>query len=120
MKKTFTVSLVILFFISLFASPGYCGDYKGPIRKLTRGFCNLATFPVELPYRMDREFKGMGPEGLVYGFMEGMCMMAGRAVAGFYEIVTFPIPMPEKYEPVLTDPEFFFGNPLEKKQAEAK
>ena len=30
-----------------------------------------------------------------------------RAVVGAYEVVTFPIPLPSDYEPILTDPEFF-------------
>lgn len=105
MKRIFALSLALLITISS-ASPGYCDD---PMRKLTRGICNLLTFPCELPIRIHAAYKRGGlAEGLTYGLWEGACNMVFRGAMGFYETISFPIPIPEGYEPIMTDPEFLW------------
>ncbi|MGB3114118.1 MAG: exosortase system-associated protein, TIGR04073 family [Candidatus Omnitrophota bacterium] len=81
---------------------------KRPIEKLGRGIANVLTCPFELS-------KGMGDadeeKGIfaayTWGVLQGTVNIVKRAVVGVYEIVTFPIPLPKDYEPILTDPEYF-------------
>lgn len=108
MKKAVAISLAVLLALSA-VSPAYCG---GPLRKLGRGVSNLITCPLEIYNRMAKTNKDIGPsmEWIVYGFISGFVMMGYRATVGAWEVISFPIPVPEKYEPILTDPEFFFGS----------
>lgn len=105
MKKVILICLITVFLLNI-AAPGYC---SGPIRKLGRGFWNLLTFPFEIPNRMTQVNKASGMyESVTYGFLEGLGMTCVRLAAGVFEVVTFPFPLPEKYGPVLNDPEFLF------------
>lgn len=104
MKKLISVILIALFILSI-AECGYCG----PVKKLGRGISNLITFPLELPHRIMETNRRSGPvDAATYGLLEGLCMMVGRAGAGFYEVVSFPIPIPPDYEPLINDPETFW------------
>lgn len=105
MKKIFILALIFLLAIS-FVTPAYCGD---ALKKLTRGTCNIITCPFEIFERIQRVNNSDGPMAAVtYGAVKGLGMMVVRAVVGAYEVVTFPIPLPKHYDPILTDPEFFF------------
>lgn len=75
------------------------------ITKLGRGVENVITSPVEFL----TQYAVMGESGnpvvrVVGGTIYGLGMMAVRILGGVYEIVTFPVPLPKGYEPVL-DPE---------------
>jgi putative exosortase-associated protein (TIGR04073 family) len=43
--------------------------------------------------------------GIVSGIPKGMVKALVRSLAGVYEIVTFPLPVPSDYKPIL-EPEF--------------
>ena len=104
MKRMLMIAIILLFVFSL-VTPGYCDD---PIKKLGRGICNVALFWLEVPEQMGRVNETDGPfAGWTYGLLKGTAMMFVRAAAGVYETVTFPIPVPADYKPMLTDPEFF-------------
>ena len=106
MKKIFLVCLTLIILLSSIV-PAYC-ETQGPFRKLARGTCNLLTFPAEIVNRIKKTNDTSGPyEAATYGLLQGVCMTIVRAAAGVYEILTFPVPLPGKYEPVLNDPEFF-------------
>ena len=77
-----------------------------PLRKLQRGFLNAVLSPVEISYEMHnvRRVNNFIPSW-ASGFTKGVAYMGGRIMAGAYEMVTFPIPAPAGYEPVL-QPEF--------------
>ena len=112
MKKL--VALIII--ISL----GFCGASHavvetvekatdGPIEKLGRGVANVATCPLELIKGMDDAKQESGLFAAVtWGILQGTFNIVKRAVVGVYEVVTFPIPLPRDYAPILTDPEFFW------------
>ncbi len=103
MKKIISLSLILLLMIS-FAAPAYS---DGPLKKLGRGIWNLLTFPFEVPNRMTEANKRAGCyESVTYGLWEGLCMACFRAAMGAYEVVTFPVPLPDRYEPILKDPEY--------------
>jgi len=111
MKKLFSIFLVLLIILSI-STPGYC---NGPIKKLTRGVSNIVTFPLEMYNRIKETNNRSGVMmAASYGVVEGLTMMLFRLATGMYEVVTFPVPLPEKYEPILKDPEFFFDNSSKK------
>ena len=81
----------------------------GPTKKLGRGMSNVATCLLELPAGVGRANEESGlVAGFTWGLLLGTFNVVKRAVVGVYEVVTFPIPIPGDYEPVLSDPEFFF------------
>ncbi len=105
MRKLVAICLILVLMIGA-ATPGYC---YGPFRKLCRGMFNVAFCPYEIVNRSKEVWVSSGPiEGLTTGVIKGIVMMAFRGGIGFFEILLFPIPIPEHYEPALNDPEFFF------------
>ncbi len=131
MRKVF-ISAIVIFCAVALAEYGYCGcgcrnncqaatpdadsydDCAGsPMKKLGRGLANCITFPLEVPYRMGKVNVTDGPfASCTYGLLKGLGMAGLRAGAGIYEIVTFPMPCPADYAPVLTDPEYMFEDQL--------
>ncbi|MBI3316779.1 MAG: exosortase system-associated protein, TIGR04073 family [Candidatus Omnitrophica bacterium] len=82
-----------------------------PLRKLQRGFLNIALSPMDISHEIRRDQKrdDIIP-GWATGLGRGACFAAGRALAGVYEMLSFPIPFPANYEPVVT-PEFVWEHP---------
>lgn len=79
------------------------------IKKLGRGAANILTCPFEIVYGTGQAFEESGIIGAVsWGILNGFYRMARRGIVGFYEVLTFPIPLPAYYGPVIDDPEFFF------------
>ena len=105
MKKLLLVILLVTLSHTAFAVEI---EDSGPMRKLQRGFVNVALSPMELSTELAKEKKEnpetMPPSWLA-GIARGSAFMVGRALVGIYEIVTFPIPLPKDYGPVL-QPEF--------------
>ena len=84
-------------------------DMGGPMKKLGRGMCNFVTFPFEILYQIGKVNNSDGPfAAITYGVVKGVIMTGMRALCGTYEILSFPIPIPEGYKPIMTDLEFFF------------
>jgi putative exosortase-associated protein (TIGR04073 family) len=93
------------------AAEGLCNN--GAWKKLGRGLCNMVTFPLELPNQISRTNNSDGPmAAFTWGLVKGAGMTCFRALVGVYETLTFPIPCPEGYKPVLTDPEFFLEDQI--------
>lgn len=74
--------------------------------KFARGLANLTTGWVEFP----KQIYLIGhKEGWVIGALrgpiEGLGMFVARTVAGAYDIITFPVPIPPQYRPMLA-PEY--------------
>jgi putative exosortase-associated protein (TIGR04073 family) len=70
--------------------------------KLGRGLSNIAGGWLEVPanvglYRSSRDTGGSFFTGLTYGLVRGVA----RTGVGFYETVTFPIPFPKCFAPIL-------------------
>lgn len=105
--KKIPILFLILMILSGAAAPAYCG---GPVEKLGRGIANVLTFPFEIPHQISETNNQNGlTAALSYGVLNGIFMAGVRALAGVYEIATFPIPAPGSFGPILTDPEFFFS-----------
>ncbi|MFA5146346.1 MAG: exosortase system-associated protein, TIGR04073 family [Candidatus Omnitrophota bacterium] len=105
MKNTITIGLITL---SLLASANYA-ECDTAIKKLGRGVANIGTAPIEVVEQIKRVNDTDGPiAGVTYGVLKGVFMTGVRVLVGAYEVVTFPIPFPKNYGPILRDPEFFF------------
>jgi len=109
MKISILVVLILIILGQLTVDYGrvYAGD---PIQKLARGITNVATGWVEIPKEIGRSVEKSGDfAGLVVGPFKGIAKAIGRTVVGVYEAVTFLIPLPRRYEPVI-EPAYVFEN----------
>src|SRR5574341_2652782 len=67
--------------------------------KFVRGVANLATGWVEIPKQVYVVGSNEGwVAGALRGPFDGLGMFVARTVAGAYEILTFPIPVPPHYQ----------------------
>jgi putative exosortase-associated protein (TIGR04073 family) len=74
--------------------------------KLVRGVVNFSTGWAELPKQIYVVGRNEGwIAGAFRGPFDGMGMFFARTIAGAYEIVSFPVPVPPDYHPLLR-PEF--------------
>jgi putative exosortase-associated protein (TIGR04073 family) len=104
MRKVLLVLLATVIITSLTISP--C--FADPLRKLGRGLANTVTGVVEIPKKVYLISKNDNPAlGLTWGWVKGAAVGLLRTAAGIYETVTFPIPAPADYEPMI-QPEFVF------------
>ena len=71
------------------------------------------TSPLEITKGLETGTKEDGiVGGLTWGIGQGVVDFVKRIAVGAYEVVTFPIPLPKHYSPILTDPEYFFDKEL--------
>jgi putative exosortase-associated protein (TIGR04073 family) len=104
------VSLLFLFLtLLLYASDLSAVEIaaKGtPVRKLQRGFVNIALSPIEVTtaWAQDKNTQSAVPSWAT-ALGRGGLFMVGRALAGVYDMLTAPIPFPADYGP-LVFPEF--------------
>ena len=107
-KRIGILALVIIYgLLSMNCGLIYAGD---PIEKLGRGIANTATGWVEIPMEIGRSVEKSGDmAGLITGPLKGIAKAIGRTVVGIYDIVTFLIPLPRRYEPVI-EPAYVFEN----------
>lgn len=74
--------------------------------KLLRGVINFSTGWIELPKQIYLTGQAEGwVTGAWQGPIDGLGMFVARTVAGAYEVLTFPIPVPPRYQP-LVEPSF--------------
>ena len=105
MKRYIVLALVILS-VLVMTKDAYCDN---ALQKLGRGIANCLTCPIEILEQVKRVNNSDGPiAAFTYGILKGVGMTVVRAAVGVYETVTFPVPLPKDYKPILTDPEFFF------------
>ena len=104
-RRTILIVVAVLLLTAAFTSPAYCND---PVKKLGRGICNCFTFPLELYTQVAQVNNDFGLfSAATWGILKGLGMSAVRLAVGAYEVVTFPIPIPRDYMPILTEPEFY-------------
>ena len=93
--------------VCLWTFTGYAVTDDAPqghnaLRKLGRGFSNLLFGVVEVPNQFTKVNADQGGGAAVtYGVGKGFVRWIGRELVGVYEIVTFPIPCPKGYQPVM-------------------
>ncbi len=104
MQKFFSILVAVVIISNLIVSP--C--FADPLRKLGRGLANTVTGVVEIPKKIYTISKNDNVVlGLTWGWIKGAAVGLLRTAAGVYETVTFPIPAPADYEPIV-NPEFVF------------
>ncbi|MBN2097381.1 MAG: exosortase system-associated protein, TIGR04073 family [Candidatus Omnitrophica bacterium] len=105
MRKALLVLVAAIFISNLMISPCFASD---PMKKLGRGLVNTITGVVEIPKKVYTVSKNDNVAlGLTWGLVKGVAVGMLRTAAGLYETVTFPIPAPADYEPMM-EPEFVF------------
>jgi len=112
MKKISLFLLVLLLAVS-YAPAAFSQEARleppfSPLRKLQRGGLNIALSPMEIAHWLSQEKTSPSfiPTWLTNS-MKGSAFAVGRALTGVYEVVTFPLPLPAAYEPVVY-PEFLW------------
>ena len=92
-----------------YAEPAKSMETGKAFTKLMRGAINLSTGWVEIPKRIHETAQTSGAwAGVTWGLLRGIGHGFIRTAAGGYEILTFPVPAPPDYEPVI-QPEYVFS-----------
>jgi len=80
-------------------------DVSWPSRvtnKFFRGATNVALGIVEVPLAINEETQMLDPfTGTLTGLVKGLGRTGKRVGVGLYEVVTFPIPAPPRYRPII-------------------
>ena len=77
-----------------------------PLRKLGRGVSNILFGVVEVPNQVTKvTSEHGGGAGATYGIGKGFVRWIGRELTGVYDVVTFAVPYPAGYKPIM-QPEF--------------
>ncbi len=106
--KTWLMILGIALAVFVFAGPREAAA-QSPGDKLARGFAGMTCGFMELPGNIyDTSVRHGAAEGWTLGLLKGIAMIPARTLVGVYEFVTFPIPAPPFYQPVL-NPSTPFG-----------
>ncbi|MEW6543341.1 MAG: exosortase system-associated protein, TIGR04073 family [Nitrospirota bacterium] len=88
----------------------------GIATKLARGAANFATGWAELPKQIYVVGRNEGwLAGTLRGPVDGLGMFVARTVAGMYEVLTFPIPIPARYQPMIKPDFVWEAEPVEGK-----
>ncbi|PIQ82729.1 MAG: hypothetical protein COV76_02075 [Candidatus Omnitrophica bacterium CG11_big_fil_rev_8_21_14_0_20_64_10] len=76
------------------------------VTKLFRGIANTATGWMEIPKQISVTWQEEGPGvGSSWGLVKGIGMALARTASGVFEIITFPLPIPDDYQPLM-QPEY--------------
>ncbi len=99
--------ILVVGWLVMAAAPAQAEVEGGALRKLGRGFANLATGWLELPFQVARSTERSGAwAGTTVGLTRGVALGIGRTLVGALEMVSFPIPNPTSgYGPIIK-PEF--------------
>lgn len=115
MKKIFCLALVMLICQGAPLQAEEVFDPQGtPLRKLERGGANTLLGGLEFLYRLRQPDNGANVPPWITGLGSSVYYTCKRSLIGLYEIVTFPVPVPADYAPVM-NPEFVWQYPPKKK-----
>ena len=82
------------------------GDLNLMFHKLGRGVSNILLGWIEIPRNIAKEWRKTDPfTGTILGSIKGVGWTVARTLAGVYEVVSFPFPVPNNYALVM-NPEF--------------
>ena len=121
-RKRVTVALIAAAVLLSVGRPALAIPETGQLmaRKLWRGTINTFTGWVEVPIQMAEHDKGNGWKGTLTGLGRGFLFAVGRTTTGIYEMVTFPIPIPEDYRPILYPEHRITAHPVRPRPVEKK
>jgi putative exosortase-associated protein (TIGR04073 family) len=104
-KKSICIFILSTLILSILTPYCFAGD---PFRKLARGATNVSTGWLEVFKQIGVETKTNGNfSGIFVGPFKGLFKAIGRTAAGLYDVMTFIIPVPADFEPLI-EPEFVF------------
>ncbi|MCH7504438.1 exosortase system-associated protein, TIGR04073 family [PVC group bacterium] len=104
-----TIGLLVMLLVIGVAGTAQDAWAQNAGSKLLRGVANIATGWIEIPKQMYQTSVDHNPLlGLTWGTVKGVGYGVGRTLVGVYDTVTFPIPIPSDYEPVV-EPEYVFS-----------
>ena len=112
MKRILSMTLLVTLIFGSFSAPVFAEAETGAmvVTKLFRGIANAATGWMEIPKQMSLVWQESGPgSGVSWGLIKGVGYAVARSVAGAYDIVTFPFPIPEGYKPII-QPEYVLSD----------
>ncbi|MDO8730610.1 MAG: exosortase system-associated protein, TIGR04073 family [Candidatus Omnitrophota bacterium] len=115
MRRWMAVFLLVIATVAAAAAPASAVGNEidtlgGMGAKLSRGTLNLVTGWLEIPKQISNVWQESGPgPGMTMGFIKGLGFAVGRTAVGAYEIVTFPAPLPDGYQPIV-QPKFVFSD----------
>lgn len=104
--KVFVIVLISSFMIAGSVQASTAKDYSetsfAPFTKFGRGVINVILSPLEVYYQV-RKMEKANNEWISWigGIPKGLLFFPLRLVVGAYDIVTFPIPFPKHYAPVV-------------------
>jgi putative exosortase-associated protein (TIGR04073 family) len=108
MKKIEKCGIIFVIIIVMLCAQSPC-IAQNIVKKASRGVANIFTSFFEIPASIQEK---LYDEGIIaagtYGLFDGIYKCAVRAIAGVYEVATFPLPIPADYAP-LVKPEFLFS-----------
>ena len=108
MRKVTNFAIIFILTASLICIQSPC-HAQNMFRKLGRGISNIGTSIFEIPKSIQESFYSDGPvAATTYGMIDGIFKFFVRTVVGAYEVITFPIPLPSEYAPIV-EPEFLFS-----------
>ena len=108
MMKRVKISFCFLVFYFLFLPPGHA---QGPLAKFDRGLTNILTGPGEYLLQFYESSEKYSPvEAAFRTVFKGTFLTVLRELAGVYDVVTFPFPLPAGYEPIMRPPTVFEGH----------
>ncbi len=111
-SKWVAMTLLVVVVLMGAAGPAHAEQETGALaaRKLFRGVANAATGWMEIFKQTSLTWQESGPGiGLSWGLMKGVGYAIARSVSGAYEIITFPLPIPEGYKPIM-EPEYVLSD----------
>ncbi|MDA9101053.1 exosortase system-associated protein, TIGR04073 family [Omnitrophica bacterium] len=100
MVQSKKVAFLLIFVLCMAPMTAFAGD--GPIEKLGRGLANIVTSPVEYANSYQGLNESQGAVTTIVGtVIYGTILTVGRIIGGAYETVTFLVPLPEDYRPLM-------------------
>jgi putative exosortase-associated protein (TIGR04073 family) len=105
--KKIILSLGVAAFILLQASHAVLAE-DNAITKFGRGIANIVISPGEFftqPLMLSKDHEV--PVALFGGVLKGAGMFVARECVGIYEVLTFPLPLPKGFKPIINPPTTF-------------
>jgi putative exosortase-associated protein (TIGR04073 family) len=100
--KKWLLALGMAVFVLISLAPRTFASEENAFTKFGRGMANIIISPGELYTQPLLLSKNSEPSIAIFGgLFKGILMFAAREVVGIYEVITFPIPVPKGYRPII-------------------
>lgn len=97
------IALILIVAVAATAPAAYAGE--NAFTKLSRGLVNIISSPLEyISEYMKLEEDHNTAAAVIGSVFTGTVSMVARILGGAYEVVTFPVPVPSAYKPLMQPP----------------